>query len=114
MQRAWRTFKYKLHTHFKKVGGDEDLTKAKKSCPEECKKEDWEYLCNHWADAKYKVMNIFLIVNMFGILRLNFKNLVFLTRNKRRRTKSLGVKENGIHGMDQRVPSATILLVDLS
>ncbi|KAM6547717.1 hypothetical protein CsatB_019393 [Cannabis sativa] len=47
MQRAWRGHKYKLHDHFKKVGGEIDPTKAKNECPRgEVSQQDWEYLCD--------------------------------------------------------------------
>ncbi|PON62205.1 hypothetical protein TorRG33x02_279790 [Trema orientale] len=35
MRRAWRGQKYKLHTYFKEIGGEHDLTKAKSSRHEE-------------------------------------------------------------------------------
>ncbi|KAH6801401.1 hypothetical protein C2S52_001865 [Perilla frutescens var. hirtella] len=35
MQKAWRSYRYKLRTHFKKIGGEKDPIKAKSTCPDE-------------------------------------------------------------------------------
>ncbi|KAM6589518.1 hypothetical protein CsatA_012123 [Cannabis sativa] len=54
MQRAWRGHKYKLHDHFKKVGGEIDPTKAKNECPRgEVSQQDWEYLCDRWSEPSF-------------------------------------------------------------
>ncbi|KAF4384793.1 hypothetical protein G4B88_000189 [Cannabis sativa] len=54
MQRAWRGHKYKLHDHFKKVGGEIDPTKAKNECPRgEVSLQDWEYLCDRWSEPSF-------------------------------------------------------------
>lgn len=55
MGRAWKRFKYKLHRKFIDIEGDKNLIKAKDSCPEDAKKEDWVYLCDRWSDKAYKV-----------------------------------------------------------
>ncbi|KAJ9552949.1 hypothetical protein OSB04_016994 [Centaurea solstitialis] len=58
MAKAWRGFRGKLHGYFKKIGGQEDLNKAKTTRPSDpdCQvsQEDWEYLCDMWFDPKYK------------------------------------------------------------
>ncbi|KAH6763409.1 hypothetical protein C2S52_020842 [Perilla frutescens var. hirtella] len=54
MQKAWRSYRYKLRTHFKKIGGEKDPIKAKSTCPDEVSKEDWDYLCDLWSNPSYK------------------------------------------------------------
>ncbi|KAL8252194.1 hypothetical protein R6Q59_035887 [Mikania micrantha] len=53
MARAWRAHRAKLRAHFKENGGSKDLTKIKASPPYNISKEDWEYLCDMWCDAKF-------------------------------------------------------------
>ncbi|KAL8255050.1 hypothetical protein R6Q59_033271 [Mikania micrantha] len=53
MARAWRAHRAKLSAHFKENGGSKDLTKIKASPPYNISKEDWEYLCDMWCDAKF-------------------------------------------------------------
>ncbi|KAL5568138.1 hypothetical protein UlMin_024713 [Ulmus minor] len=53
MQRAWRGYKYKLHAHFKEIGGEQDITKAKNQCPEDLSKDDWNFLCDRWTDPDF-------------------------------------------------------------
>ncbi|PON91089.1 hypothetical protein TorRG33x02_131200, partial [Trema orientale] len=53
MQRAWRGHKYKLHSHFKDIGGIQDLTKAKSQCPNDVTQDDWVFLCDRWSDPTF-------------------------------------------------------------
>ncbi|KAL8226027.1 hypothetical protein R6Q57_018584 [Mikania cordata] len=53
MARAWRAHRAKLRAYFKENGGSKDLTKIKASPPYNISKEDWEYLCDMWCDAKF-------------------------------------------------------------
>ncbi|KAL5540362.1 hypothetical protein UlMin_043031 [Ulmus minor] len=53
MRRAWTGYKYKLHAHFKEIGGEKDITKAKNQCPEDLSKDDWNFLCDRWTDPSF-------------------------------------------------------------
>ncbi|KAL5555526.1 hypothetical protein UlMin_037762 [Ulmus minor] len=53
MQRAWRGYKYKLQAHFKEIGGEKDVTKAKSQFPEDLSKDDWNFVCDHWTDPDF-------------------------------------------------------------
>lgn len=61
MAKAWRTFKYKLHTHFTGLKEDED---PKENCPDEVTQEEWDYLCGRWADHAYKVLHIIMKISI--------------------------------------------------
>ncbi|KAH6805544.1 hypothetical protein C2S51_030375 [Perilla frutescens var. frutescens] len=54
MQKSWRSYRHKLCTHFKKIGGEKDPIKAKSTYPDEVSKEDWDYLCDLWSNPSYK------------------------------------------------------------
>lgn len=57
MAKAWRGYRSELHDYFKKIGGQEDLNKAKTTrFPDLDSQEDWEYLCNMWSEPKYQVI----------------------------------------------------------
>ncbi|PON80736.1 hypothetical protein PanWU01x14_002920 [Parasponia andersonii] len=57
MRKAWKGHKYKLHTYFKDIGGEDDVNMAKRMLHPDLKKEqqqDWEILCDHWSSEKFK------------------------------------------------------------
>lgn len=114
MAKAWRTFKYKLHTHFTGLKEDED---PKENCPDEVTQEEWDYLCGRWADHAYKVLHIIMkisIILLSYFFFLSYLLVISLTRNEQRKMLRPGVKGNMTQRMDQGVPCATMLLVDLS
>ncbi|KAF4360553.1 hypothetical protein F8388_017803 [Cannabis sativa] len=57
MRKAWRSHKYKLHTYFKEIGGEEDVEMAKRKRHPDLKddhQEDWEILCDRWCTPEFK------------------------------------------------------------
>ncbi|PON95857.1 hypothetical protein TorRG33x02_083800 [Trema orientale] len=61
MRKAWKGHKYKLHTYFKDIGGEDDCEMAKRTPHPDLKKEqqkDWEMLCDHWSSEKFKEWSV--------------------------------------------------------
>ncbi|XP_074341524.1 uncharacterized protein LOC141678959 [Apium graveolens] len=57
MWRAWKNYKYKLHSYFKANGGRTDLLTAKrKRHPDfkEDQQEEWEMLCDCWSSTQFQ------------------------------------------------------------
>ncbi|KAM6563278.1 hypothetical protein CsatB_023276 [Cannabis sativa] len=57
MRKAWRGHKYKLHSYFKEIGGEEDIERAKRKRHPDLKddhQKDWEILCDCWCTSKFK------------------------------------------------------------
>ena len=55
MNKIYRDFRYRLHTHFISHGGDTSLTLAKQNKPFRVSQSDWEYLCDYFCSDEYKV-----------------------------------------------------------
>lgn len=69
MQKAWRSFKYKLHADFKKMGGDDDPILAKEAGHRDISKADWEYLCDRWSFIQSNACSFLTLINMFFIVK---------------------------------------------
>ncbi|XP_074323660.1 uncharacterized protein LOC141660568 [Apium graveolens] len=57
MRRSWKNYKYKLHSHLKSIGGENDVEMAKKKRHPELKDDqqnDWEMLCDRWYTNEFK------------------------------------------------------------
>ncbi|KAL8118870.1 hypothetical protein AgCh_016385 [Apium graveolens] len=57
MRKAWKSYKYKLHSYFKSNGGENDLVMAKKKRYPDFRgdqQEDWEILCDRWSTVQFK------------------------------------------------------------
>ena len=109
MQRAWRGHKYKLHNHFKEVGGEQDLTKAKNNCPDEVSQDDWNFLCDSWSDPIYKVIIQTFFFLSICILLIEFE----FFRIEHKRMQIIVQKENGTLEMAQSPLHVIMLVVGL-
>ncbi|XP_074324585.1 uncharacterized protein LOC141661468 isoform X2 [Apium graveolens] len=57
MRRSWKNYKYKLYSHFKSIGGENDVEMAKKKCHPELKDDqqnDREMLYDRWYTNEFK------------------------------------------------------------
>ncbi|XP_063944594.1 uncharacterized protein LOC108203730 [Daucus carota subsp. sativus] len=57
MRKAWKGYKYKLHSYFKRIGGIKNVEIAKKKrYPDlnEDQQQDWETLCDQWCSEKFQ------------------------------------------------------------
>lgn len=71
MRRSWKNYKYKLHSHLKSIGGENDVEMAKKKRHPELKDDqqnDWEMLCDRWYTNEFKVISILVLQSCINIL----------------------------------------------
>lgn len=57
MRKAWRNYKFKLHSHFKSIGGENNVEMAKRKRHPDLKDDqqsDWEMLCDRWGTNEFK------------------------------------------------------------
>ena len=58
MRKAWKNYRYKLHSYFKNIGGLTDIVTAKKKrYPgfNDNQLEEWDMLCDHWSSTQFQV-----------------------------------------------------------
>ncbi|KAL8120310.1 hypothetical protein AgCh_017468 [Apium graveolens] len=57
MRKASKSYRYKLHLYFKRIGGESDVEMAKKkryADLNEDQQKDWEFLCDCWSAEHFK------------------------------------------------------------
>lgn len=71
MRRAWKNYKYKLHSYFKQIGGGKNIEMAKKKRYPDLKddqQKDWEFLCDCWSTERFKVAEFLF----FYVIQLSY------------------------------------------